>query len=149
MKKIILAMALLASSLCAGAFEFDGIDLNSPYANVTREIAKKGYTYNHDRNCLQGNCQGVDIFVSINYLDVIKEGMLGQLIVEVPAGGDVKTMYNDVSVILNIIYHQIAKDEETVTYLVDNDGTKLILGEKNGYLILTYNTPFYSVKRSK
>ena len=149
MKKLLIVLTLLISSAFADAFEIDGINLNDTYISVTREISRKGYTYNHDLNCLEGVCQGVKIYLSINYVDVKKAGMLGQLIVYIPTAGNSDEKYAEYSELLNVIYHQVSKDPGNLTYLVDNDGTQMILGRKDGFIVLTYNTPYYSAPKKK
>ena len=144
MKKLLIIIASLAMSIAANAFEFDSINLNEPYYKVSQEIAKRGYIYNHERNCLQGDCHGVKLFLAFNYIDVSRPGMLGQLIVEVPMEGG---MLEPITRILNVLYHQIPGENEEVTYSVDPDGTKLSIREKEGYIILTYSTPYYSPKK--
>lgn len=148
MKKIVIAFALLLSSICAGAFDFDGISLNEPYSKVANEIAKRGYSYDHETNCLFGNCQGVNLYLGFNYLDVSKPGMLGQLIVLVPIQGDSETSYSNAASIFNVIYHQVDNEDDGISYMVDTDGTSLKLGRREGYLTLTYNTPYYQPKKS-
>ncbi|MCQ2185528.1 MAG: hypothetical protein MJY92_02225 [Bacteroidales bacterium] len=149
MKKIILLASLLLSSLCANAFEFDGIDLNGSYNKIIQEIAKRGYTYNQERNCLQGDCRGQHIYMSANYLDVAQPGHLGQLIVDVPTEGKAELVLKYYTEILNILYHQVDSHDGVPTYLVDKDGTQLKLQVIDGYARLTYNTPYYKVKTAK
>lgn len=149
MKKLLIVFSLLISSVFANAFDIDGINLNDTYISVTREISRKGYTYNHDLNCLEGVCQGVKIYLSINYVDVKKSGMLGQLIVYVPTQGNDDEKFANFSELMNIIYHQISKEGDNLTYLVDNDGTQMILGKKDRFIVLTYNTPYYSAPKKK
>lgn len=133
---------MVLSSLCAGAFEFDSIDLNEPYYKVTQEISKRGYSYNHELNCLQGDCRGTVIYLSINYLDVTKSGMLGQLIVNIPFKSGEDFLSNAIS-IFNVLYHQVEPVDGNVAYQVDPDGTQLVVSRKNEFLTLTYNTPYY------
>lgn len=149
MKRLLLISFLFFFSVFSHAFDIDGINLNDSYVSVTREISRKGYTYNHDLNCLEGVCQGVKIYLSINYVDVKKAGMLGQLIVYIPASGKADEKFAEYSELLNVIYHQISKESGDLTYLVDNDGTEMILGKKDGFIVLTYNTPYYSAPQKK
>lgn len=147
MKKLFFVIALMLTSVCASAFEFDGIDLNQPYSKVARQISEKGYTFNNELNCLEGNCHGTNIYLSINYVDVSKRGMLGQLIVQIPFGNRAD-QFDEVSTIFNVIYHQVQGEKGTLTYEVDDDGTQLVLGQKDGYIVLTYNTPYYSARKN-
>lgn len=143
MKKIFLAIALfIASFSSAMAFEFDGINLNGTYHQVSQEISKRGYIYDDQRNCLKGNCFGTEIYLSINYQDVTEAGYVGQLIVEVPIK-NTKYAIEHMAALLNVIYHQVASGDNTVTYDVDPDGTKLVISQKGGSVFLTYNTPHY------
>lgn len=140
------AVLALSSFTGAQAFDFDGIDLNSPYMRVAQEISKRGYYFDVDRNCLKGNCQGTEIYLNINYIDVTKKGMVGQLVVEIPMKDNTNSM-ESVTTIFNVVYHQVDKTDKSVTYEVDHDGTKLILTQKGNSLFLTYNTPYYKVKK--
>lgn len=148
-KSFFAIFALLMSAVCANAFEFDGIDLNMSYAKVTREIATRGYVYNHERNCLQGDCQGMKIYLSINYLDVKEPGMLGQLIIDIPIDGDKAETLKLVTNIFNVVYHQVNNIDGVPTYLVDKDGTELTIGTKDGFVELIYNTPYYLKREVK
>lgn len=141
-------VALVLCSMGTRAFDFDGINLNAPYVHVVKEIAKRGYYYDEARNCLKGNCQGTEIYLSINYIDVSKQGMIGQLFVEIPMEGTNQALTN-VSTLLNVVYHQVAHDENSVTYAVDKDGTQLVITQKGTSVMLTYNTPYYKVKKHK
>lgn len=138
-------MAMMLTAFCANAFDFDGIDLNSPYATVAQEISKRGYVYDNERNCLKGNCQGTEIYLSFNYIDVTKKNMVGQLIVEIPMPNTDEAI-KSVTTLFNVVYHQINNDNGTTTYAVDKDGTQLVVSKKGSSLILTYNTPFYKKK---
>ncbi len=142
MKKLFITLTLMLTAFATNAFEFDGIDLNTQYSKVAREISARGYAYDANRNCLKGNCQGTEIYLSINYIDVNKRGMVGQLIVEIPMDTSEKAMA-DVTTLLNVVYHQVAKTAGTITYQVDKDGTQLVVGQKGNSVILTYNTPYY------
>ena len=149
MKKFFVVLAVMLSSFCANAFDFDGINLNEPYAKVAQEIAKRGYSYNHQRNCLQGDCRGVDIFLSINYVDVTTPGMLGQLIIDIPISGNGTEMFKNITTIFNVLYHQIDGQADAVTYQVDVDGTELMISQKDEFITLIYNTPYYSRPKTK
>lgn len=149
MKRIVLFVSLMFLPLFANAFEFDGIDLNGTYTKIIQEIARRGYTYNHERNCLQGDCRGVHIYMSANYIDVSQPGTLGQLIVDVPTEDNSATVEKYYIQLLNILYHQVESEGDVPTYLVDKDGTQLTLHVIEGFVRLTYNTPHYKVKQSK
>lgn len=148
MKKYILVIALALLPFCAGAFEFDGIDLNSSYIKVTQEIAKRGYIYNHELNCLEGDCQGTRIYLNINYIDVKQPGQLGQLIVNIPMRGNQDEVFSQAVTLFDVIYHRVKDAEGKSAYQVDTDGTQLLIGRRDGFITLTYNTPAYSVKKS-
>ena len=142
MSRLIYSLLLFVASLSMHAFDFDGIDLNKPYIDVTREIAKRGYHYDNDRNCLKGNCQGTEIYLSINYVDVSKMGRVGQLIVEIPMPNNEQVLH-DVTTIFNVVYHQVSKTDNSITYQADKDGTQLVVSRRGSSIFLTYNTPYY------
>ena len=147
MKKLFVMLAMLMASFAsARAFDFDGIDLNQPFMKVAQEISKRGYAYDSDRNCLKGICKGTEIYLSFNYVDVKKKGMVGQLIVEIPMKNAGEALHN-VTELFNVIYHQVEQTPGIVSYEVDKDGTLLHLSQKDGSIILTYNTPYYKVKK--
>lgn len=141
MKKLFILMAMMFTAFVANAFEFDGIDLNLPYGTVAQEISKRGYVYDSERNCLKGNCQGTEIFLSFNYIDVTKKNQVGQLIVEIPMENTAEALKSTAS-LFNVVYHLVAPN----TYEVSKDGTQLVLSQKGNSIILTYNTPFYKKK---
>lgn len=150
MKKLMLSFAAMCiafftATTNANAYEFDGIDLNAPQQQVTREISSKGYVYNQELNCLVGNCQGTEIHLSLNLYDVTEVGHVGQLIVDVPltAKSDVQAA----TTIFNIIYHQISSSNGITTYSVSNDGTTMSLSSTKTGIRLTYNTPYYNTKK--
>ena len=145
MKKLFITLTLMLTAFAANAFEFDGIDLNTQYSKVAREISARGYAYDANRNCLKGNCQGTEIYLSINYIDVNKRGMVGQLIVDVP-NSDASSYVNNAQ-LLNVIYHQVAATEAGYIYSVDEDGTTLLLSKTEDGYRLTYNTPFYKAAK--
>lgn len=144
MKKVILALFALVMSISANAFEFDGIDLNGNVVEVTRQISQKGYVYDEVKDCLKGNCQGTEIFLSINYQDVKQKNKIGQLIVDVPMSE--ANALDVISKTFNVVYHIISKTADTYTYLVSNDGTQLVVTKTNNGIRLAYNTPYYKVK---
>ncbi len=138
-------MCIMLCTYSTRAFDFDGIDLNQRYITVAQEISKRGYSYDSERNCLKGICQGTEIYISINYIDVSKRGMVGQLIVEIPIA-NASTSFVGITTLLNVIYHQVTKDTKSVTYAADKDGTQLVVSQKGESVFLTYNTPYYKVK---
>lgn len=147
MKKLLVSfaaacMAFFAAPTNANAYEFDGIDLNAPQQQVTREISLKGYTYNQETKSLVGDCQGTQISLSLNYYDVTEQGHVGQLIVDVPLK-DAATA----TTIFNVIYHQTGSANGVTTYAVSNDGTTMNLTKTTNGIRLTYNTPYYKAKK--
>lgn len=139
-----LCMAFFASGN-ANAYEFDGIDLNAPQQQVTREISTKGYTYDTQKNCLVGNCQGTEISLSLNLYDVTESGRVGQLIVDIPFSE--KNSVTTATTLFNIIYHQISSSNGVTTYAVSNDGTTMNLTTTKTGIRLVYNTPYYKAKK--
>lgn len=144
MKKVFFALTALLVSLSASAFEFDGIDLNGNFVDVTRQISQKGYIYDETSNSLKGNCQGNEIFLSVNYIDVTEKGKVGQMVVTIPMQS--KDAFNVVVKTFNVVYHQTAKSDKSATYAVSEDGTTLVVTATKEAVRLTYNTPFYSKK---
>lgn len=144
MKKVFLALMGIMMSLCANAFEFDGIELNGNVVEVTRQISAKGYIYDDAKDCLKGNCQGTEIYLSINYADVKEKNRIGQLIVDVPMPE--KDALNIVAKTFNVVYHQTAKTADSYSYAVSTDGTSLIVSKTKDGIRLTYNTPYYKAK---
>ncbi len=141
MKRLFIIMAMMLSAFVANAFDFDGIDLNAPYGTVAQEISKRGYVYDSERNCLKGNCQGTEIYLSFNYIDVTKKNQVGQLIVEIPMENTDEAL-KSAATLFNVVYHQVAPS----TYVVSKDGTQLVISKKGNSIILTYNTPYYKKK---
>lgn len=147
MKKIFVAfMMMLASISSIHAFDFDGISLNLRKAKIAQEITKRGYVYDAERDCLRGMCQGQEIFLRINDYDVKKEGMVGQLIIEMP-NQNAPAALNHIVEVFNVIYHQVGKTDKTVTYQIDPDGTQLVVSQNGKSVILTYNTPYYKAAK--
>lgn len=142
MRRTFIFMAMMMVTFLAHAFDFDGIDLNDNYTKVTQEISKRGYIYDNEKECLKGNCQGTEIYLSFNLNNVSTEGKVGQLIVEIP-NGNAAQAYTDNMQMFNVIYHQVSKDANSCTYAVSEDGTQLVLSKKDGAIVLTYNTPYY------
>lgn len=146
MKKLLtsfvaLCMAFFASTTNASAYEFDGIDLNAPQQQVTREISSKGYIYDQEKNCLVGSCQGTEIRLSLNLFDVTESGRVGQLIVDIPLQD-----FNTTATIFNVIYHQTSAVKDSIAYSVANDGTTMTLNKTKEGIRLIYNTPYYKAK---
>lgn len=145
MKKIFFALVSLMMSINVSAFDFDGIDLNGNSVEITRQIAMKGYVYDDTRDCLKGMCKGSEIFLSINYTDVVEKNKIGQLIVDVPMD-NVVNAFDAAVKIFNVVYHQVEMTENTAKYTVSDDGTQLVVSSVNNNIRLTYNTPYYSKK---
>ena len=137
-------VAMLFVSTEANAYEFDGIDLNGKQQQVSREISTKGYVYDSQKGCLTGNCQGKQIYLSLNTTDVSEAGRVGQLIVEIPFA-DAKEI-QAATTVFNVIYHQTANENGVVTYSVDKDGTTMALTQSATGIKLVYNTPYYKNK---
>ena len=142
MKKLLVMFFAMISVFSAKAFEFDGIDLNAKYLDVTREVAAKGYKFDSTKGCLTGLCQGQEIFLYFNLEDVIEKNKIGQLIVEFGMPTEIKDIIN----IFNIIYHQTGAENGVTSYQVDNDGTTLDVASKGNNIVLTYSTPNYKKK---
>lgn len=145
MKKFFLSLAVMLTSISAFAFEFDGINLNDDALKVTRAISAKNYVTDPTRNCLKGNCQGNEIYLSFNLDDVSTKGKVGQLIVDVPMKN--AEAYDNCISLLNVIYHQINKSDNGIVYAVDKDGTTLLVQKGSDGVKMTYNTPYYKTKK--
>lgn len=140
MKKILFTLFTMFCCMTASAHIFDGIDLNGNISQITRAISLKGYTTDATTNKLKGNCQGTEIFLTLNYKDVTEKNKLGQLIIDVPMK---TTDVTAVSTVFNVIYHQTANANGVYTYVVDEDGTTMTLQTQGNGIRLTYNTPYY------
>lgn len=145
MKKFFLSLAVMLMSVSAFAFEFDGINLDDDAVKVTRAISAKNYVTDPSRNCLKGVCQGNEIYLSFNLDDVSTKGKVGQLIVDVPMKS--AEAFDNCTGLLNVIYHQVTKDNNGITYAVDKDGTTMLLQKTDEGVKLTYNTPYYKAKK--
>lgn len=145
MKKFILSLAVMLTSISAFAFEFDGINLNDDAVKVTRAISTKNYVTDPVRNCLKGVCQGNEIYLSFNFNDVSTKGKVGQLIVDVPMKS--ADAYDNCIVLLNVIYHQVSKSADGTVYAVHADGTTLLVQKSTEGVKLVYNTPYYKAKK--
>ena len=150
MKKLLVSLVALMSVFTAKAFVFDGIDLNGTIVQVTREVAQKGYIFDIEKQCLKGNCQGTEIYLSFNTEDTKDKTKIGQLIVEIPMAAnatEAAAAYKNVTMLFNVIYHQTANANGVATYSVDTDGTTLDVCAKGNSVVLTYNTPSYKPKK--
>ncbi len=147
MKKFFLMLSALFLGFNAYAFEFDGIDLDDDFQQVTRAISKKNYISDPVLNCLKGNCQGTEIRLRFNNKDVKEANKLGQLIVEVPMqSADAAA---SCSVLFDVIYHREAETASGKVYSVDDDGTTCLLEKTSDGIRLTYNTPYYKAPKGK
>lgn len=140
MKKILFTLFTMFCCMTASAHIFDGIDLNNNISQITRAISLKGYTTDPSTNKLKGNCQGTEIFLTLNYKDVTEKNKLGQLIIDVPMK---TTDVTAVSTVFNVIYHQTSNANGVYTYVVDEDGTTMTLQAQGNGIRLTYNTPYF------
>lgn len=145
MKKYLLLLAAMLMGIQAYAFEFDGINLNDDAIKVTRAISAKNYAQDPVRNCLKGNCQGTEIYLSFNLTDVKTNGKVGQLIVDVPMKGD--EAVKNCTELLNVIYHQVSKADNSIVYSVDSDGTTLTMQRVPDGIKLIYTTPHYKKQK--
>lgn len=144
MKKIIFALVCMVMSISANAHIFDGIDLNGDLVKVTRAISQKGYVTDPVKGCLKGNCQGTEIYLTINSTDSSHPRKLGQLIIDVPMNN--ADALANATLMFNVIYHQIGNVNGVVMYDVNEDGTTMSLEKTATGLRLCYNTPFYEKK---
>ena len=140
MKKLFVVLAAMVMTLSASAFEFDGINLNASVNKISAEIAKRGYTYDEDKDAFTGLCRGTEIYLSLNWKDVKEGGKLGQLIVDVPFSD--QNAMSIVTKMFNVIYH-VAKGAKPHTYEVSEDGTTVEISTIATGVRLTYNTPYY------
>ena len=140
MKKILFTLFTMFCCMTASAHIFDGIDLNGNISQITRAISLKGYTTDPSTNKLKGNCQGTEIFLTLNYKDVTEKNKLGQLIIDVPMKA---TDVTAVSTVFNVIYHQTSNANGVYTYVVDEDGTTMTLTATENGVKMVYNTPYY------
>lgn len=146
MKKITLLLFAIISAVNAYAFKFDGIDLNGSVIEIGRSISKKNYVASVENpNTLTGLCHGTKINLSFNLEDVTEKNHVGQLIIDVPNAD--ANAFVDNAQLLNVIYHQVASNEEGYVYSVDEDGTTLTLSKTDTGIRLTYNTPYYLKKK--
>lgn len=140
MKKILFTFVMMLSALSASAFEFDGIDLNGTVTTISREISKRGYVYDNEKNALVGLAHGTEILLTLNYENVTEKGHLGQLHVDVPSNS--ASFFNNAVMLLNVLYHQVLNTEEYV-YDVDGQGTTLTIYKTEKGIRLSYQTPYY------
>lgn len=144
MKKLFFALVCMVMSISANAHVFDGIDLNADMVQITRQISAKGYTYDVERGCLKGNCQGTEIFLSFNQTDTSNKSKIGQLIIDVPMTG--AEALNNAAMVFNVIYHQTANQNGVYTYKVNEDGTTMTLTATDKGIKIAFNTPYYKKK---
>lgn len=145
MKKFMFTLFALLMTLGANAFEFDGIDLNGKMIDISRQISKKGYVQDHESNSLKGNCRGVDIYLSYNYVDVKTPGRIGQFFVDVATAEP--NALEIMKTTFNIIYHVVSTSDDVNVYEVSDDGTKLALSKGPRGVRLTYITPYYEAPK--
>ena len=141
MKKLMFSLLAMLMCVTASAHKFDGIDLNESAVKVMREISVKGYAYDSEKDCLKGNCQGTEIYLSFNLTDVNTKGKVGQLIVDIPM--EKGYSFKNTAMIFNVIYHATATTANEVSYLVDEDGTTMTLTATENGVKMVYNTPYY------
>lgn len=140
MKKLFVLLTAMVVSLSAGAFDFDGINLNASVNKISAEIAKRGYSYDEATDAFTGMCQGTKIFLTMNWKDVKESGKLGQLIVEIPQ--EDANAVAAITKVFNVIYHVAGKGRSN-TYTVSSDGTTVEVKSGAKGIILVYNTPYY------
>jgi len=145
MKKFALLMLSFFACINTFAFDFDGINLNGTFTEISRAISKKNYVTTPDRpEALTGLCQGTKIYLTFDRENVTEKGHIGKLTVEIP-NNDADAFVNNAQ-LLNVIYHQIDNTEAGYLYSVDQDGTQLLLSRAEGVILLTYITPYYKAK---
>ena len=140
MKKLFVLLFAMAVSLGAGAFDFDGINLNASVNKISSEIAKRGYSYDEATDAFTGMCQGTQIYLSMNWKDVKESGKLGQLIVEIPVKD--ANAISAITKVFNVIYH-VADDGMPNKYTVSGDGTTVEVRTGTKGIVLVYSTPYY------
>lgn len=147
MRKILVMLFALIMSTNLFAFEFDGINLNDEVLKVTRQVAKKGYVTDPERNCFKGMCQGQEIYLSFDFEHVSAANHIGALILDVPMKHS--EAYETCVELCNVIYHQSARLENGIRYGVDEDGTTMLLSKTDEGIRLTYFTSYYREKKAK
>ncbi|MDO4496918.1 MAG: hypothetical protein Q4B58_03670 [Bacteroidales bacterium] len=148
MRKILVMLFALFVSANVFAFEFDGINLNDKTLKVTREVGKKGYvTDPANPNRFKGNCRGKEIYISFDLDNVSEENHVGALLVDVPMAHP--EAYETSVELLNVIYHQDSATEAGTKYVVDKDGTIMLLSKTQEGIRLTYYTSYFEQKKSK
>lgn len=147
MKKLfILIFGLLVSSNLF-AYEFDGINLNEEVIKVTRQVAKRGYVTDPERGCFKGNCKGKEIYLSFDFENVTETNHVGALMIDVPMKHT--DSYENCIELLNVVYHQESESAEGVRYVVDNDGTVMLLSKTADGIRLTYFTSYHKDGNTK
>jgi len=141
MKKLFALLFGLLLSANMFAYEFDGINLNDESIKVTRQVAKRGYVTDPERGCFKGNCKGKEIYLSFDFDNVTEKNHVGALMIDVPMKH--AEAYENCVELLNVIYHQDAETAEGVKYIVDEDGTVMILSKTNEGIRLTYLTSYH------
>lgn len=146
-KKFFTLLATVMVAMSASAFNFDGIDMSQNVTNVMRDIAAKGYVFNAEKNCLQGNCQGTMIDLSFNLTDVKTAGKVGQMVISIPVNAAEADMaYKYAELTLNVVYHKAGENNGVTVFAVDADGSTAQLVKTANGMQLIYNTPFYEKK---
>lgn len=147
MKKLFTLLFGLFLTANLFAFEFDGINLNDKPLNVTRQVAKRGYVTDPQRNCFKGMCKGKEIYLSFDFENVSQENHVGALMVDVPMKE--AQAYESCVDLLNVIYHQVESSAAGTTYSVDEDGTTMLITKTSDGIRLTYFTTYYKLKKAK
>ena len=160
MKRLLFLILILFSAVSSNAAIFDGVDLNANKLQVLREISSRGYVFNEELECLEGDCQGTLIRIRFNLEDTSNRNKIGQLIIDIPNGD-----FDNSEKLFNVVYHRsqattrLEKDvmmtgedgkkiilEKVRAYVVDEDGTIMILEKTREGIRLTYCTPYYDKK---
>lgn len=139
MKKIFAMLVALCCSFSAFAFEFDGIDLNADLQVITRAVSARGYTYDVERGCLTGDCQGTPIYMFFKQDNATQKGKLAALEVIVPSK-DANFLAN-AQQLFTVIYHVDANNAGS--YSVSADGTTLNVEKCAEGIKLVYKTPYF------
>jgi len=147
MKKVLVLLFGLLLSTNMFAYVFDGIDLNEESIKVTRQVAKRGYVTDPERGCFKGNCKGKEIFLSFDFENVTEKNHVGALMIDVPMKH--AEAYENCVELLNVVYHQDSVTAEGVKYIVDNDGTVMLLSKTSEGIRLTYYTSFHKDQTKK
>jgi len=141
MKKLFIMLFGMLMSANMFAFEFDGINLNEKTLDVTRQVAKRGYVTDPARNCFKGLCKGKEIFLSFDFENITEKNHVGALMVDVPMNH--AEAYETCVEMLNVIYHQVEATAAGTKYVVDKDGTEMLLSKTKDGVRLTYYTNYF------